>query len=192
MLEEDTMSPTRIIYIRHAEKPVKGIDSGVSDSGTPDPKSLSPLGWQRAGALVRFFCPTSGVPDTDSITPSTVFAANVDTDDPSKRPIETVTPLVNFLNTKRLTEFVTTYQKGDHEGLTEDVLKRAGIVLVSWEHKQIPALIACLPNAPATPTNWPDNRFDMCWVLDRTESGWLFSQRPQMLLANDQSTPILQ
>lgn len=181
------MSPTRIIYIRHAEKPEKDGDSGTTANGTSDSKSLTPRGWQRAGALDRFFCPLSPL---ESITPRTIFAANVDADDPSKRPIETVTPLFEYLQTQGPVDFITSYEKADHDGLTQDLLGREGVVLVAWEHKQIPALVACLPGSPATPGNWPDDRFDMCWILDSTANGWSFSQKPQLLLANDTSTPI--
>ena len=124
------------------------------------------------------------------MTPGTIFAADVDADDPSQRPIETVTPLVDYMKTQKDIPFITSYAKVDHQDLTDDILKREGVVLVSWEHKQIPAIVACLPDAPRTPASWPDDRFDVCWILDRTANGWNFSQEPQMLLAGDESDPI--
>jgi broad specificity phosphatase PhoE len=184
---EVSVSPTRIIYIRHAEKPEKGGDSGATANGAPDSKSLTPRGWQRAGALVRYFCPLPPLSLIESMTPRTIFAADVDADDPSMRPIETVTPLFEYLQTQGPVDFITSYEKTDHDGLTQDLLRREGVVLVAWEHKQIPALIACIPGAPATPGSWPDDRFDMCWILDRTANGWSFSQKPQLLLVNDTS-----
>jgi hypothetical protein len=37
---------------------------------------------------------------------------------------------------------------------------------------------------------WPDERFDIVWVLDRDGERWKFSQLPQMLLAGDSEKPI--
>ena len=51
----------RIMVIRHAEKPDEhGRVGGVDPAGKADEHALSPLGWQRAGALVRFFAPRDG------------------------------------------------------------------------------------------------------------------------------------
>ena len=45
-----------VMLIRHAEKPIgDGPPYGVTDDGVVDPESLTPRGWQRAGALVRRF-----------------------------------------------------------------------------------------------------------------------------------------
>jgi len=46
------MAPTRIMFIRHAEKPHEPPcenDDGVKTSGERDEKSLAVQGWQRAG-----------------------------------------------------------------------------------------------------------------------------------------------
>jgi len=50
---------TKLMVIRHAEKPDKqaGI-SGVTEAGMADKDELTVKGWQRAGALVRFFNPS--------------------------------------------------------------------------------------------------------------------------------------
>jgi hypothetical protein len=48
----------KIMVIRHAEKPDKQAGmSGISKVGEPDKDDLTVRGWQRAGALVRFFNP---------------------------------------------------------------------------------------------------------------------------------------
>ena len=47
------MSPTRIMIIRHAEQHEV---AGITREGQVDPQSLTVRGWQRAGALVPFFC----------------------------------------------------------------------------------------------------------------------------------------
>lgn len=175
------------MFMRHAEKPENG-DRGVSPSGKDDPESLTPRGWQRAGALARFFCPQR----EDRLTPTVIFAAGVGHGSPSRRSIETVTPLVELLSEGDgpPVPFVTSHLKDDDQDLIDDVLTRDGAILVCWEHKRIPALIALLPDAPTVPSVWPDDRFDMVWELDRTASGWTFSQRPQLVLAGDSAEPI--
>jgi hypothetical protein len=57
------------------------------------------------------------------------------------------------------------------------------VVLVSWEHKAIHQIVTGL-GGPRSP-DWPDDRFDMVFVLDRTGAGWDLTQVPQMLLAGD-------
>ncbi|WP_341317478.1 phosphoglycerate mutase family protein [Paraburkholderia sp. IMGN_8] len=185
------MAPTRIMFIRHAEKPGHGVASGVDSNGMADPKSLTPRGWQRAGALVRYFSPLRETEPVATIKPSTIFAAGIDMGDPSRRPIETVTPLFEFLKSQGPIELITQHLKADHQALVDDVLSREGVVLVAWEHREIPALISLLPNRPKTPESWPGDRFDVTWLFDNTPDGWTFSQMPQLLLAGDTTEPIL-
>lgn len=184
------MAPTNILFIRHAEKPVDGGASGVTSGGTPDPESLIPRGWQRAGALARYFCPVAPTAAQAALVPTIVFASGIGPKSRSQRPIETVSPLVDLLNQIRETPFVTSHLKDDHKGLVADILSRSGVVLVAWEHSAIPALISLIPQAPAVPQTWPDDRFDVVWVLGKTQTGWSFSQKPQLLLSGDSSTVI--
>jgi broad specificity phosphatase PhoE len=182
------MAPTRIIFIRHAEKPgFNNQDDGIDPDGSPDVESLTVRGWQRAGALARYFSPATGAGE---LTPSTVFAAGIGHGSKSRRPIQTVTPLVDLLKATRQVAFVTEHLKDHVEAVMQDALQREGIVLISWEHKRIPDLVAELPGAPAVP-DWPDDRFDIAWVLDRTLQGWMFRQVPQLVLSGDSSEPVL-
>jgi hypothetical protein len=41
-----------------------------------------------------------------------------------------------------------------------------------------------------TPSDWPDDRFDVVWLFDRTDTGWSLSQLPQLLLSGDSANPI--
>ena len=75
-------------------------------------------------------------------------------------------------------------------GLAAAVMAASGVVLISWEHKLLPAAVAALPNAPATPLKWPSDRFDMVWILTARPDGWDFAQTPQMLMPGDQKAPI--
>lgn len=172
------------MFIRHAEKP-DGDNDGIDADGAVNKESLTVRGWQRAGGLVRFFCPRSGSLD---LVPQTIFAASAGPEGKSMRPIETVTPLVEFLGPA--VTFVKKRGKDDLDQVMDDIAKCDGVVLVSWEHKRIPDLVTRIPNAPKTPPIWPDERFDVVWIFDRKDVTWSFSQLPQQLLAGDRTNVI--
>ncbi|HTZ65918.1 MAG TPA: hypothetical protein VMB83_00355 [Roseiarcus sp.] len=181
------MSPAKIMIIRHAEKPVPEGADGVAPGGLPDPESLSEIGWRRAHALVGFF----KEPSAEHIqTPDIIFAAAPEVG--SKRPAETVTPLAETLWTEAdvAQRFNTSIPKEKVQRLARSLIAVDGVALVSWEHKLIPAVVAALPNPPATPTQWPGCRFDVVWILDARSGGWDFHQTPQMLLDGDQNSVI--
>jgi hypothetical protein len=176
------------MFIRHAEKPDGTSKAqGVTEDGTENKESLTVRGWQRAGALVRLFCPVSGARE---LLPGTIFAAEVAHGSKSERPLETVTPLICFLNKNGGVKVNEDHPKDDLKGLMADVLTCSGTVLVAWEHKRIPDLVTLLPNAPRVPAKWPDDRFDLVWIFDGAEGGWSFSQKPQLLLWGDSADPI--
>lgn len=182
------MAPNRIMIVRHAEKPDDASPNrGVMADGTEDKDSLTVRGWQRAGALVRFFCPVSGARE---LLPGTIFAAGTGHGSKSERPLETVTPLIDFLKQHGGVEVNEHHLKDDLQGLMDEVLKSTATVLVAWEHKRIPGLVALLPNAPKVPDTWPDDRFDIVWIFDSGGPDWSFSQKPQLLLGGDSERPI--
>jgi len=177
------MAPKRIMFIRHAEKPHEPPcenDDGVKKSGETDKESLTVRGWQRAGALAHFF--SSQLP----VRPNVIFASGIGTDSKSHRPKQTVTPLAELIKM----DVNTNHLKNDLKPLIDDVRTQTGTVLVAWEHQLIPSLVGQLPNAPMVPHKWPDDRFDIVWVLDTDGADWKFSQIPQMLLAGDSFKPI--
>ncbi|MEK6383084.1 MAG: phosphoglycerate mutase family protein [Paraburkholderia tropica] len=183
------MEPDRIMFIRHAEKPAADEGMGIEADGKQDAESLCVRGWQRAGALARFFCPIEKT-HAAHLEPDTVFAAGAGPSSKSKRSMQTVTPLVSLLRETSRVNYVTTYLKDDGRALMTDVLTRAGVVLIAWEHKVLPSLIGHIPHAPIAPETWPDDRFDMVWIFDRAGGTWSFSQLPQLLLAGDSTAPI--
>jgi len=179
------MSPTRVMLIRHAEKPTLDV-AGVAPNGTPDAESLTPRGWQRSGALVRFFNPVTPMPDTSPIaTPGTVFAAGVGEGSKSQRSLQTVDALAQSLQPLGV-PFKTGYLKDDVDAMVQNVLGCQGVVLIAWEHKLIPSIVTVLSNNAITPAPWPGERFDMVWVLDAAGGEWTFNQVPQRLLPGDQ------
>ncbi|MGO4714706.1 hypothetical protein [Bradyrhizobium sp. 2TAF24] len=197
------MAPSRIMFIRHGEKPEKGGDAvGVTAKGREDKDSLIVRGWERAGALARFFCPRPGgpapVPPYTLISqPTTVFACKAkdkdkDKDDNkddtaagddkvkagSRRPEETVKPLVKLLEASGKVTFDTDWTFDQTQQAVAAILKTTGVVLVSWEHHAIPVMVKLIDAALKVP-DWPD-RFDMVWVLDPTPTGaaWTLTQVP--------------
>jgi hypothetical protein len=94
------MAATKIMIIRHAEKPERQDEgpSGVSLEGVHDPEELIVPGWQRAGALARFFAPRDGhFVDVQLATPQVIFASKIAHHSHSLRPKHTVQPLADLL-----------------------------------------------------------------------------------------------
>jgi hypothetical protein len=63
-------------------------------------------------------------------------------------------------------------------------------VLIAWSHENLPRIASALGIGSLTPQQWPDERFDLVWVFDRTRGRKNFVQVPQLLLAGDRETLI--
>jgi broad specificity phosphatase PhoE len=180
------------MLLRHAEKPL-GEDPphGVTIDGTQDPESLTPRGWQRAGALVGLFVPDPS--DTRSPrlpTPTHLFASQVGPQSSSERPRETLLPLAERLGLAVDRRF----RKQELAALAQAVEGIDGIVLIAWEHHLIPSLATMLAgDVSKVPQVWPDDRYDVVWVVDDVGpgEGRVLRQVPEMLLAGDQPLPIV-
>lgn len=192
--------PSVIMLVRHAEKPADGI-AGVTYAGKKSAESLTPFGWQRAGALCRLFG-TRKLP-----TPDTIFASLDDEGAKgSLRPMQTAAPLAALLNgiadmaglfadppvPTPTVPFETGISKKHLDPLAAAVMAERGIVLVSWQHEAMAGICAALgrlvriSNPQDIPAVWPDSRFDMVYRLKRREDGsYKFRQVPQMLLPGD-------
>lgn len=182
--------PLSISIIRHAEKQLgSGPPHGVLLDGSPDPDSLTPTGWQRAGALIAMFVPRSAGGATLLPTPTRLFASEVGPHSHSRRPIETLDPLCARLDIK-LDE---SYRQDQLDELVAALRAADGHILVAWEHKRIPLIANRLVGDPASvPQVWPDDRFDLVWVFDPSAvgAGFRLRQVPQMLLGGDREAPI--
>jgi len=192
-----SMSDQLIMIIRHAEKPsADGTIQGVEINGTPDKHELVVRGWQRAGALVRLFAPANGVFARAGIqTPLTVFATQADAANKSRRPIDTVTPLVDFLTPTPGFSADFDIDDGDEVQLAAAAITATanGPVLIAWHHEHIPAIVnAAVGNTTTCPQTWTGTRFDLIWTLSRSgpSSPWVFAQVPQLVLAGDSDLPI--
>ena len=177
---------TRIMIIRHAEKHNGTTERGVNIEGVHTKHELTVRGWQRAGALVRFFAPVGGTPEGAGIsTPRSIFASAATAESPSLRPAHTVKPLAEMLG---LT-IDRSHACGDEAGVAAAALAAASPALISWHHSHI-AVLARAVAGPGIdcPDDWPEDRFDVVWVLDRDDAGaWRFSQVPQRLFAYDRA-----
>jgi len=189
--------PSKIMIIRHAEKPPKhgGDPLDVQEDGEPGKgKSLIVIGWQRAGALNAFFAPYQSAPSNPAIvTPDYIYAASPAGE--SQRPWETVTPLAAWLKYVQGTpQFNTTYTIGGGEpDLVTSVLALSGTVLICWEHDNImPNVMGAIndkvpiSNYASIPNPFPDV-FYLVWVLDldAAGTGYTWSSVNQNLMAGD-------
>lgn len=176
------MSTTKIMLIRHAEKPTGEIE-GVSPDGSNNAEDLIVQGWQRAGALNGLFAPSAGQPCRPGLAvPQHLFASGIGKHSNSLRPQHTITPLSQKLGIA----IDTQYLKGAETQLASALAEAGGIVLAAWEHQDIPTIAAAIFPGGPFPSSWPGDRFDIVWVFDRAAGGgWTFSQVPQLLLAGD-------
>jgi broad specificity phosphatase PhoE len=187
------MPPRQIIIIRHAQKPtVKPRRRGVREDGTNDHESLTVQGWQHAGSLAVIFA--SPEPLEHGLNrPDVIFAAGigkkrvkvadgktVTVGSHSRRPLQTVTAMAERMG---LTP-VTSHTKGEEAELVEDVLGRNdNVILICWQHEDIPTIgNRIIGNATTIPQAWPENRYDLIWVFDRTTDGWRFIELSQARL----------
>lgn len=190
------MAAQTILIIRHAEKPVQNGADGVNESGAADSESLTPEGWQRAGAWAEYFAPSSGR-DNALPTPTALFASNPDqhddqaTDDAgkSRRPMQTISPLAAKLGL----EIDTSIGKRKVTRLAQALTAVEGAALVCWQHELIIDIVdAIAPLLPGVPDKWPGSRFNVIFRLDRPNesSAWKFQQIVPVLLGGDPATPI--
>lgn len=176
------MGATKIMVIRHAEKPATyngtqyfGVNPTGDIAGKDGSKHLITTGWQRAGGLVTLFAPPWG-PKDGLATPAYLFASdpesesngsggNADDSGPSQRPYETLTPLAGALGLA-----IDVHDKKSHyDKMVEKALDRDGAVLIAWQHEDIaletkdkqPGISQCILTQTKTstkfniPKSWP-------------------------------------
>jgi hypothetical protein len=157
--QEVDMKATKVMIVRHAEKPGRYGQytyAGVDPLGAPDKKSLTPVGWQRAGGLASLFSPTYGpLQNSQLAVPDAIYAASPessapgdsddastpgkDGSDPSKRPYQTVLPLsckagIRIIDSRASTDF----QKMVTDLLSFDLAKATTCtLLIAWQHQDI-------------------------------------------------------
>jgi hypothetical protein len=176
-----------VLIIRHGEKPDENGRHGIDVQGNQDDSSLTPIGWNRARALVDGFDPANGVLRPGLAKPTTIYAARANDNGEGTRTRETVMPLADKLGIKVNTRF----GKGDEEDLVRNAISQPGPTLICWQHGEIPDIADAFGSVtPTPPSEWPDDRFDVVWTLTKTADGWHFAQLPELALPQDQTTPI--
>jgi broad specificity phosphatase PhoE len=164
--------PAQVIIIRHAEKPEEG-------------DHLSVKGMERAAALAPYFLNTPPVLEYGK--PVALYATNVTPDDKSFRTQETLAPLAKELNL----EIKHPYTKDQYADLAREILNNKDyegkMVLIAWEHHNIPALAKALGVNPE-PSRWHGKDFDRVWTITYKEDGRVkFNTFSQELMYHDAS-----
>jgi broad specificity phosphatase PhoE len=190
-MSADERLATKVMLIRHAEKPLSASGpSGVSPAGERDKESLTVRGWQRAGALAHLFAPSDGhFPHQSLARPQSLFASKPKRQNGSMRSTETITPLAEKLATR----INCNYTRTETDAMLREALACDGVVLICWQQEYLPEIAnRILGDETTAPQDWPEDRYDMIWVLDLDpESGrYGFRQVPQLLLMGDWATPI--
>ena len=190
-MKKRTRRPTKILLIRHAEKPDKDAPSfGVTRKGDRSKESLEVRGWQRAGALTHLLAPPDGhFQHAELAKPQFLYASKPVKRGGSRRPFETITPLAEKLRIKINSD----YRRYDFVAMLDEVFLRPGVVLICWQREFIPRIASfIMDHQRIVPPDWPEDRYDMFWIfdLDRSSGRYKFKQVPQRLLSGDRAAPI--
>ena len=181
-------APEIIMFVRHGEKPGDGSPPhGVNRHGESDEHSLSVRGWTRAGALASLFAHAPSKSHPHIVRPGRIFATRPTHEAKSKREMHTAEPTAKRLKI----DVEDSHTHGNEEDLVKEVLSRPESTLIVWHHGTMAKLVSHFPivNSDAIPKHWPDERFDLIWVLVRqpgAELKYRFVVVPQMLLADDE------
>ncbi len=184
------MACDKIMLIRHAERPNRFAKiRGVWTDGRKNKESLTVRGWQRAGALARFFAPLDNRFAHPTLArPDILFACKAAPEDPSLRPQHTLLPLAELLQV----EFNRDYFESEERALVEKALSSDGPALIAWKHETMHVIAnAILGDKTTAPQHWPYERYDLVWVFERRAGNWAFFQIPQLLLPADSAEPIV-
>lgn len=182
-----TPPPQTVILIRHGEKPGHdGPPHGVNRHGEHDEHSLSVRGWTRAGALAAVFA-HAPLPVTSALaTPTSIIATKPTDSNRSRRERDTALPTALKLGLR----IDDSFAHGEEETVAAAVMRLDGTVLVVWHHGRMAGLVRRFPlaNPDDVSEAWPDDRFDLFWILVRQTVdpvSYRFVAQPQLLLEGD-------
>lgn len=138
-------SPSRIILMRHADKP-----------DDPDDPDLSSAGVVRAGHLATYIPQTFGKPDYIIATAHSKH---------SDRPLETVEPLARAVGVPVQHDVRDKEFEDLIDAIFSDEAYRGKTLVICWHHGTLPAMAALL-GAPvgSYPDPWPDDTYNV--ILD--------------------------
>jgi hypothetical protein len=134
----------KIVLIRHAEKPPEGY-------------GLSCQGINRANALPPVLHAKFGLPGV-------LYVAESDTAQHA-RMRQTITPFANKYGLK----LNSSYKVSDIRGITKNIRKQTGTVLVVWEHKGLVKIAKEL--GVKEKLKWGSDDFDSIWIITFSKKG---------------------
>lgn len=143
----------KIVFIRHAEKPLKG-------------DNLTCQGINRSLQLPAVIQTKFGVPDYTFIPALGLGQATK-----HSRMFQTVIPLAAKYN---LT-LNSAHAEKDSLQIAADLKSKTGTVLVVWEHKAIASLVRSLGVSNFNLV-WPDNDYDSIWIVTITNGTATFTK----------------
>lgn len=132
----------RVVFIRHAEKPVKG-------------DNLTCQGLNRSIQLPAVISAKFGIPDYTFIPALGLGEATK-----HARMFQTLIPLAAKYN---LT-LNSSHAEKDSLQITADLKSKTGTVLVAWEHKAIAPMVRAL-GVQNFNMLWPDDDYDSIWIV---------------------------
>jgi hypothetical protein len=133
----------RVVIIRHGEKPAQG-------------DNLSCQGLNRALALPAVLDTVTGKPDFTYVPELKTGGTKTS----SVRMFQTVTPFAVQQNLVINSQF----KENDTSNAAKDVRTRTGMVLMVWEHGNIPGLARQL--GVKGNLSWKGTDFDSIWIID--------------------------
>jgi hypothetical protein len=140
--QKSNQDSLKIVFIRHAEKPVKG-------------DNLTCQGLNRSLMLPAVITAKFGVP-------AYVFVPGLGLGEATKhaRMFQTIVPLAVKYN---LTINSSRTEK-DSLGMAADLKSRSGVVLVSWEHGGIAPIVRAL-GVKEPGLTWANDDYDTIWIV---------------------------
>ena len=186
--------PKTVLIIRHAEKTIDTEIVNFEKWHFNDSNPLSVNGWQRAYAYIPFFTMNSKMTQYGKIVG--LFACEPDNFYKSVRPIQTLTPLSQYIKMN----INSSYKINDNNDMLamknyimQDKQFDKGCVLIAYEHQHIPELLKIF-NVKSLPFKvWPNEVFDWVMVLQfDTKTGELkkFLKVREYLMAGDSSSSL--
>ena len=175
------------MFIRHGEKPADdGPPHGVNEHGEHDPHALAVRGWTRAGALATLFGHAPLATHPYIVRPGRILATNATDDAKSRREVDTARPTAERLGIP----LEDSHSHGDEQEVAVEVLAGPDPTLIVWHHGTMAKLVGYFPvsNAGEVPGHWPEERFDLIWVLVREpgeQLAYQFVVVPQWMLVDD-------
>lgn len=159
-MESNTLSPLKVVIIRHGEKPEQG-------------DNLSPQGLSRALQLPALLYSKFGIPNH-------IYVPSLTTDMTTShaRMFQTATPLAVQYNLSINSKF----DERDYTGIANHILEKTGTALVIWEHHGINRIVSSMgvTNAPV----WADTDFDSIWIITFNQVG-----EPSLAMDRQHLTP---